>query len=349
MPQRGLELRTNLAEPLQDRQAWENLAGPGIDQDIGIFVNNLANVSELTFDPTGLDAGIIDASDGTPDMRFLFGRRVPFVYTSGDRVTIEVRSTETGEVEATDIDGSDSNTNYFVVDFEFGLGNLRNQRAFGISETDGGVPLDVSGLSGKYVRFIRSDAVTQDNLIRIATPDILNSPENSGEIGNDNFFSYNIGSDFNDAFNTIENNVNSSNFKRREKYTENAPVVSARPIEVQGTIRLTDPAGELTESGDLSNGAAPGIFITDPFSDINDIERTRAFSTSANPWSVAGSDLETDSEQINIGDLRFDGVLDITGIDAGSTATESVVSNFSHKLPVVVDGVEYSLILRAKS
>src|SRR6056297_966670 len=101
MAQRGLELRTNLAEPLPERQALENLAGPGVDQDLEIFVNNLENTSELVFDPNGLDADIIDS--GT---RFLFPRDVGFVYTTGDRVTIEARDTEGGDVVALNTDGS---------------------------------------------------------------------------------------------------------------------------------------------------------------------------------------------------------------------------------------------------
>lgn len=346
MPQRGLELRTNLAEPLQDRQSLENLAGPGIDQDLGIFVNNLENTSELEWDPSGLDAGIIDSSTGIPNSRFLFGRRVPFTYTSGDEVTIQVRDTEGGEIVATDIGGTDTEQKYFVVDFEFGLGNLRNQRAFGISVEEGGLPDDISNLVGKYVTFVRDDGVTQENLLRIATPDILNSAENTGELGSDNFFSYNVGDDFNEAFDTIENNVNSSNFKRREKYAVNSSVTSERTITVKGTIQLTDPAGELENTGDLGNDAAPGIFITDPFSPLSDIERTRAFSTASNPWSVSGNAVQTDSAQINIGDLTFGSEFDVQGLTLNSESATQVTSDFTHKLPVVVDGVVYSLLLK---
>lgn len=346
MPQRGLELRTSLAEPLQDRQSWENLAGPGIDQDIGIFVNNLNNTSELQWDPTGLDASIIESSTGIPDSRFLFGRRVPFTYTTGDVVRIQVRSSEDGEVEATDIEGGDSDQIYYVVDFEFGLGNLRNQRAFGISVEEGGLPDDISNLDGKYVTLIRDDSVTQDNLIRIATPDILNSAENTGDLESGNFFSYNIGSNFNAAFNEIENNVNSSNFKRREKYAITSSVTSERRLEVKGTIQITDPAGELEDSDDLTEDTAPGIFITDPFSDLNDIERTRAFSTSTNPWSVSGTEIQTDSSQINIGDLKFESELDVQGLTINSESATQVTSDFTHKLPVYIDGVEYAVLLK---
>jgi len=276
MAHRGLELRTNLSEPLQERQALENLAGAGIDQDLEIFVNNLKNTSELLFDPNGLDASVIDGST-----RFLFPRDVGFTYTSGDRVTLEVRDTEDGEVVAVNADGSMTPQEYFVADFEFGLGTLRNQRAFGLVTEEGGSLEDISAIASKFVTFVRDDSVTQENLLRVATPDILNAPETTGsaEGADDFFFSYDVGEDFDESFNEIENNVNSSNFKRRQKYALNNTVTSDQTIQIQGTLKVQDPAGELTEPSNLDNDTAPGIFITDPFSDINDIEATRAFST----------------------------------------------------------------------
>ena len=346
MAQRGLELRTNLAEPLQERQSLENLAGPGIDQDLEIFVNNLKNTSELLFDPNGLDAAIIDSST-----RFLFPRDVGFVYTSGDRVTIEARDTEGGEVVAINTDGSMNPEEYIVQDFEFGLGTLRNQRAFGLATVEGGFLDDISSLQDKFVTFIRDDSVEQENLLRVATPDILNSPEETGsaEGADDFFFSYDVGEDFDESFTEIENNVNSSNFKRRQKYALNTTVSSDQTVRIQGTLKVQDPAGELTDPADLENEDAPGIFITDPFSDINDIVKTRAFSSSSNPWSEGTNDLITESEQVNIGNLKFADGIRIDGLDVNSVTPSSVASDFTHKIPFVVDGVEYSVLLKADS
>jgi len=344
MAHRGLELRTNLSEPLQERQALENLAGAGIDQDLEIFVNNLENTSELVFDPNGLDAALIDNST-----RFLFPRDVGFVFTSGDRVTLEARDTEGGEVVAVNADGSMTPEEYIVADFEFGLGSLRNQRAFGLVTVEGGFLQDISALASKFVTFTRDDSVEQENLLRVATPDILNSPEQSGsaEGAGDFFFSYDVGEDFDESFTEIENNVNSSNFKRRQKYALNTSVTSDQTVQIQGTLKVQDPAGELTQPSDLENDSAPGIFITDPFSDINDIEATRAFSTASNPWSEGTNDLITQSEQVNIGNLKFADGIRIDGLDVNSVSASNVAADFTHKIPVVVDGVEYSLLLKA--
>jgi len=348
MTQRGLELRTNLSEPLQERQSLENLAFTGVDQDLGIFVNNLNNKSELLWNPGGLDAGIIESSTGTSNARFLFPRTVPFVYTSGDEVTIQVRDTEEGSIVATDVTLGDTEQVYYVVDFEFGLGNLRNQRAIGLSTTPFGSLVDLSNLTDKYVTLVRNDPVTQDNFLRIATPDILNTPNNTGEAdteGSDFFFEYNIGDNFSEAFADIENKINSSNFKRREKYAENESVQSERLITVQGTVKIQDPADELVDSDDLDNDTAPGIFITDPFSDINNIVRTRAFSSDSNPWQEQGSDLVTESSQVNIGDLVFADDIRVDSLDTTSVTSSDVATDFSHKIPVTVNGVQYFLLL----
>jgi hypothetical protein len=344
MAHRGLELRTNLSEPLQERQALENLAGPGIDQDLEIFVNNLKNISRLDFNPNGLDAAITDGST-----RFLFPRDVGFTYTSGDRVTIEVRDTEGGEIVATNVDGSMNSEEYIVSDFEFGLGTFRNQRAFGLVTADGGSLKDISALDSRFVTFVRDDSVKQDNLLRVATPDILNSPENTGSAdgADDFFFSYDVGENFDSSFNEIENNINSSNFKRRQKYSLNVSVATDQTIQIQGTLKVQDPAEELSEPSDLEDNSAPGIFITDPFSNINNIETTRAFSTSSNPWVEGTDDLITQSEQVNIGNLRFDDGIRIDGVNTNSVAASNVAADFTHKIALVVDGVEYSLLLKS--
>lgn len=343
MSHRGLELRTNLAEPLQERQALENLAGPGIDQDLEIFVNNLKNTSELIFDPNGLDADIIDNAT-----RFLFPRDVGFIYTSGDRVTLEIRDTENGEITAVNVDGSMTPEEYIVSDYEFGLGSLRNQRAFGLITTEGGSLQDLSALESKFVTFVRDDSVSQENLLRISTPEILNSPETTGSAdgAGDFFFSYDVGSSFDDSFNEIENNVNSSNFKRREKYVQNDSVTSDKRIQIQGTLKVQDPAAELNDPNDLENETAPGIFVTDPFSDITDIQATRAFSTASNPWTEGTDDLITQSQQVNIGNLNFANGIRIDGLDVNSVSAANVAADFTHKIPVIVDGVEYFLLLK---
>lgn len=352
MSYRGLELTTNLSEPLQDNQSLINLGGPGIDEDLGLFVNNLRNSSTLQFDPNDTDAGIIASSDGDEDRRFLFGRSVPFTFTNGDKVTIEVTSQTTGDVVTQDLSNEDSSAvvEYFIVDFEFGLGESESQRGFGLSESKNGSPVDLSVATGHEVFFTRKDPVTQRNILNIATPNINNSAENLGFAlsGGRDFFSYNVSGNFNSELENIESNINQANFRRRSKYSVTRSIGNDDQIEIAGTLRVDDPANALTSDDDFDNPTVPGVFITDPFSDINDIEKTRAFSTLGNPWdeNAETSSLDTPSSQVNIGDLEFEGDLRVNGLAVDEYETVNS-ADFTHKIPVNVGGVEYSLLVKS--
>jgi len=348
MAYRGLERATNLAEPLQDNQSLINLAGPGIDEDISLFVNNLENTSALTFDPSGEGGGIIDSSGGASDRRFLFPRTVPFTFTNGDRVNIEVVNPNTSEVVARNVDGTPEFVEYIVVDFEFGLGEFESQRAFGLATDVGVNPLDLSGIDSMIVRFIRDDSVSQTNLLNIATPEINNSPDNLGvaTLGGRNFFSYGVSGDFNSELLRIEENISQANFKRRRKYSVSRSISTDDNIRLRGALRIGDPANALTSDNDLDNPTVPGIFITDPFSPLDSIQKARAFSTLGNPWEEVSStsSLETPSSQVNIGDLRFEGSLEVDGLGVSDYASISG-TDFTHKIPVTVDGVVYFVLL----
>jgi hypothetical protein len=192
--------------------------------------------------------------------------------------------------------------------------------------------------------------VTQDNIIKIATPEIQNNAANNGgNIGAASSFSYSIGGNFNAAFEGIEANVDVANFKRVQKYSSNASVASDRDVKLEGVIRSADPDGANDAAAKLdrtANPQAPGVYITDPFSDITNIGATRAFSTSANPWSEATGKLTTPSEQVNIGNLLFADGIEIDGLSI-TTASGNVKDpgEFTHKLGVNIDGVEYFLCL----
>lgn len=349
MAYRGLEIATNLGEPLQNNQSLINLGGPGIDEDLALFVNNIENTTTLEYDPSDQDASIIPSSDGDPQRRFLFGRSIPFTFTNGDRVTITVTDPSTGDVIGVNVNGTGEPVDYVVVDFEFGLGPFESQRGFGVAETDGGAPLDLSGIDGYEVVFVRKDSVTQANILNIATPQINNSSDNLGFAisGGRDFFSYNVSGNFNEELEGIEDNINQANFKRRRKYSVSRSVSTDDEIRLRGSLRVDDPAGDLVSDSDFDNPNVPGVFITDPFSGPEDIEKARAFSTLGNPWDENGTEnsLDTPSSQVNIGDLRFSDVLEINGL--GVSDYENVDgTEFTHKIPMNVDGVTYFLLLR---
>ena len=333
----GLARDNNLSEDIDDGQAINNLAGAGVDQDLFIFINNLNNTSELIWQPSGTAAAIVADSSTNPNRRFLFGTEIPFTFTTNDVIVkVEVRDNLNTDTDGsyTDDAFATDDTEYYIVDLALGQGSFRNQRAFGLATSKGGSPIEIpSAWRTRNVLFTRSDAVTQENIIKIATPEIQNTSDNTGgDIGAASSFSYSIGENFSAAFDTIEANIDVANFKRIQKYSTDSSVSSDRDVRLEGTIRSGDPDAFINTQGRLdrdSNPSTPGVFITDPFSDITDIEATRAFSTSANPWEESPLDsdgfgrLTTQSTQVNIGNLLFADGLKISGLTI--TAAETAI------------------------
>lgn len=80
---------------------------------------------------------------------------------------------------------------------------------------------------------------------------------------------------------------------------------------------------------------SPGIFIGD----------TRAFSSDNNPWTQVGTALSTLSSSVSIAELYFANDITITGISTESAANVAVTT-YTHKLPVVINGETYYILLR---
>jgi hypothetical protein len=320
----GFEKERNLEESQDDRQILNNLGGGNIQLDIALFRNNLRNTSELDWQYNTLSSSI--ASN-----KFIFPTSVFFVYTNGD--TVKVTGNSLGSLNA--------NTTYYVVDLELGVGTTRSQLAFGLSTTLGGSRVALGTITSN-VKFIRNDAVSKDNILNLATPSILN---NNSSLEGDTF-SYNIGTSFTDGFGTIETNTDYFNFIRREKYASNDSVSTGRRIALEGSHQIEDPANYNNSQVRLDTENSPGIYITDPFSNPLDIQKTRAFSTSANPWTEASGKLQTKSTQVNIGDLYFSNGIKFDSVDGVGTDS-GLATSFTHKIPVVIDGIEYFILLKS--
>lgn len=320
----GFERARNLAESIDDRQILNNLGGGNIQLDIALFRNNLRNVSELVWEPAVEGSGIVNN-------RFLFPRSVLFIYTNGDEV----------KVQGTSLGNLNSNLTYYVVNLELNVGTQRNQLSFGLSQTPGGSAVALGSITSS-VTFIRNDTVSKENLLNIATPDILDS----GVGLEGDAFSYNIGNTFTEAFDTIEESVGIFNFLKREKYVANSSVSTDRRIVIEGSSTVGDPISFNSTQVNLNQDNSPGIYVTNPFSNVLEIEKTRAYSTDANPWALGATSLNTKSQQVNIGDLFFPNGIKFSSID--DFATESgFAEDFTHKIPIIVDGVEYFVLLKS--
>jgi hypothetical protein len=175
------------------------------------------------------------------------------------------------------------------------------------------------------IDFIRKDSVSKENILNIIKPTFQ---DNEG-------FNYIGGSSINDAFNGIAAANETARYLITKKYKSNQNTTSNNDINVEGSIKINDPQGFNSGTAGLSSSVSPGIFIND----------TRAFSSNNNPWTQVGTELTTSSDLVSIAELYFANDITITGIST-ETATNVAVTTYTHKLPVVINGETYYILLR---
>ena len=260
-------------------------------------------------------------------VQFILKPQNIFTFTDGDLVGVSTNVTIDGET-------FDQDTTYYVTD-----SNAIN--AFKLSSTLGGSAISIGGnstASNDNFSFVRNDAVQQQNLINYIEPEY----QDTGGEGDD--FSFLEGSTINESFDNAQTNTESAQYFTEKKYRGDQPVSVSDEIKFEGNVVLNDPANHITNSTEgVDSQYAPGIYIGN----------TRAFSSDNNPWSKVGTELNTSSEEVSIGELAFldgsilnnsqDGSMVIEGIASdlstvsGQSADSSLSGgNFTHKLPIKV-------------
>ena len=261
----------------------------------------------------------------TSSVQFILKPQNIFTFTDGDLVGVSTNVTIDGET-------FDQDTTYYVTD-----SNAIN--AFKLSSTLGGSAILIGGnstASNDNFSFVRNDAVQQQNLINYIEPDY----QDTGGEGDD--FEFLVSSTINESFDNAQTNTESAEYFTGKKYRGDQPVAVSDEIKFEGNVVLNDPADNIDSNG-VDNVNAPGIYIGN----------TRAFSSDNNPWSKVGTELNTSSEEVSIGELAFldgsilnnsqDGSMVIEGIASdlstvsGQSADSSLSGgNFTHKLPIKV-------------
>ena len=306
----GYRRDLDLLETPNDFTAIDNLGGVGISFDLQIIQNNLRNIST---------AGFSTLTDGFFD----FGTTSNFVFTNDDPIKFDT-SVSFG---ATTFNTTDT---FFIC-------NSNGENKFKLSTTsstsDTGInTISITGTASTNIfNFIRSDAVTKDNILNLIDPRSLQD---------DTFNTIDDGLSIIGAFNTVQENVENSKFFISRKYKGNADTTADRDIKVEGVIKVNDPVNFNDSVADLGDAKSPGVFINN----------TRAFSSDNNPWEELGSadgtgTLSTDSLEVSVAELSL-----VNSISIGGTSTNSGISSnvtsFTHKLPVVINGETYSLLLK---
>ena len=188
------------------------------------------------------------------------------------------------------------------------------------------VNIDVDTVS--QFNFIKEEPVSRLNLENFIRPEVQDIQT---------FGSYLSGGSINSTFNSTQTNIENSNYFITKKYkgTNNTTVDTV--IKFEGTVNLFDPGNFNQTLGAVNSTTAisPGVFIGG----------TRAFSADNNPWSVSGDFLETNADEVPIGELSFGDGIKIDGIPVTASSDGKTAQSFTHKVPVVINGETYYLLM----
>ncbi len=244
---------------------------------------------------------------------FFFGETNEFVFTNDDIVGVSTNVVV--GVGLSLVKG----VNYYVCD-----SNAKNQFKLSTTPSISGInTVNVTSVSTSNFYFIRNDSVSQQNLINFIAPRIQDI----------NDFSYIGISPL--LFDSIQLTQDTASFLIDKKYKSNEDVsTTADDLKYEGTIIINDPVALNSNSIGIASSKSPGIFIG----------TTRAFSSDNNPWSQVGTALSTSSSSVSLANLYFANDINITGISTES-ATQINVTSFTHKMPVIVNGETYYLLL----
>jgi len=246
---------------------------------------------------------------------FFFGDTNESVFTNDDIVGVSTNITVGSGVTLF------VNTDYFVCSSDA-------ETKFKLSSTPSSIGINtivVTTASPANFLFIRKDPVYQENILNFVQPEISDTVN----------FNYFGGSNVNDIFTSTLDANESARFEITRKYKTTKDTSTTNDIKIEGTLIINDPAKLNTNDTGLSSSKSPGIFIG----------TTRAFSSDNNPWTQVGSALSTSSSLVSIGEINFANNIIIEGLTATS-AGSILATTFTHKLPVVINGETYFLLLR---
>lgn len=316
----GWDKNLSLQESLQDRDIINNLANSPIGDDIGLFVNNNRNVSEL-----------IVESDNVVGDTLEFSSLTPFVYTSGTEITVD-------------------SIPYTVTNSRRDL-TTGTQRFQLLDDTD---TLVVSPPVGIYTR---ADNITHQNvtnlrpLIKLAVEDVtlsniieIQEADRNPYISVGKALEAAVGgysdvvagiSEIDEQVNLLYNNYVNGIFIDKD-------VNTTRDIVFYGALSVSDPDGLNLPDQELSD-ENPGIYISNPA----DGGTRRIFSSNDNVWSEQTPDLVCGSREIVVGSLVFEENIKFTSNNANFLQAEPGLADrdFTHFIRTLINGEEFSLCL----
>ena len=248
---------------------------------------------------------------------FTFPDSIEAIFTNDDVVSVGT----TVSIGSTTLQPS---IDYFICnsdgESQFKISTTSSTSAIGVSTiTISGTPSPVA------FDIIRKNPVHKENLRNYIVPEIQDA---LGEFSWD--------TNVNSQFDSAAGNIDSGKYFIGRKYQNGFDLTTDREVKYEGTVTSADPANLNSGTSGLADSKSPGVFIGD----------TRAFSSNDQPWTETGSSLQTQSSEVSVGDLTFIGDVKIEGISATNQSPSVNPTDYTHKLPIVINGVTYFALLK---
>ena len=295
-----------------------------------------STIVEVNTSPTSVDHPKYGSFTGTLDRRILNFIHNAVVETERPNGTYLGIS----PISAASVTGTGAIFNFAQVDAGINISMIDSGSGYNVgddlilqsSDIGGGVNVAVRITQVAGFDIIRKDPVHKGDVINYIKPEIQ-----------DDEFNYAGGSINSTLISTQSNNENAE-FLINKKYKGTDSTTTNKDIKVEGTILVNDPVPYNQNPSAVSDNLN-GVFIGD----------TRAFSTDNNPWTEETSSVKTQSQEVTIGELNFQGTgasgqetIDIDGITVTNlTGTLPQASEFTHKMPIKINGETYYILLKS--
>jgi len=206
--------------------------------------------------------------------------------------------------------------------------------------------------------FERNNEVTNENLLNLIFPEFVD--ENTFLSSNDPIYNNGVLSNtINQNFSNLELSLDAANYFRFKKYARSINnIFEVNPIKLEGSLKSFDPDNFNNGTADIFTTTSPGVFIINPSSTRTNIEKLRSFSDNTSPWELnsgtstleysAAAISNPDNQEMSIGNMILKGnPISVNNIQGIQTESGTVLPSqkFTHKLPVIINGEEYNLLL----
>jgi hypothetical protein len=310
----GFAIKNNLGEAESDRAILNNLGGSPIGDDIALLYNNNRNLSSVTVTADNISGELITI----PDAQAIYSNRTP----------IKVGS-----------------LTYYIK-------GSNGQDSFKLSSSPDLSDTVIDPPEGDYVR---SDAVTFDNIRNysiVRRSSDVNRTDSDTQLGFVTSSSRAVflgNSTVRQTFESLEKNIDFYNFRKSKSLNINSNFLGSKRLETSGVNIITDV--DNVNSASLTN-SSPGLFIYNAETNSG----IRAFSSSDNPWRYDPigdpNNLIVQTSSVNIGELKFNSnnieliSKNLSEPIVETVTSQTVISNFTHKVPISVNGETYFLCLK---